>query len=143
MSLEHYTAVERDAGYEPVTLDRREMLKLLGSGIIILIPAPEGAAFAQGRRRSRYPENFNAFLQVGADGHVTGFSGKIEMGQGIHTSFAQMLADELDVSLSAVDMVMGDTARCPADMATVGSRSTTGFGPALRAAGAQARAVLL
>jgi isoquinoline 1-oxidoreductase len=143
MSLQRYDAVERDAGWEPLTIDRREMLKLLGSGIIILIPARETTAFPQGRRGSRYPDDLNAFLRIGADGRVTGFTGKIEMGQGIHTSFAQMLADELDVSLSAVDMVMGDTARCPADMATVGSRSTTTFGPALRAAGAQARAVLL
>ena len=143
MTLDSYTAVERDLGSEPLTLDRREMLKLLGSGIIILIEAPEAPALLQERRRSRYPEDFNAFLRIGADGRVTGFTGKIEMGQGIHTSFAQMLADELDVSLSAVDMVMGDTQRCPADMATVGSRSTREFGPALRAAGAQARAVLL
>jgi nicotinate dehydrogenase subunit B len=143
MSSERYTAVERDVVCEPVTLSRREMLKLLGSGIIIVIYAPEAPALLQDRRRSRYPADFNAFLRIGADGRVTGFTGKIEMGQGIHTSFAQMLADELDVSLSAVDMVMGDTLRCPADMATVGSRSTKEFGPALRAAGAQARAVLL
>ena len=140
MNLERYTAVERDVGCGIVTLNRREMLKLLGSGIIILIDAP--AALPQVRRRSRYPEDFNAFLRIGADGRVTGFTGKIEMGQGIHTSFAQMLADELDVSLSVVDMVMGDTQRCPADMATVGSRSTKEFGPALRAAGAQARYTL-
>jgi nicotinate dehydrogenase subunit B len=143
MNSERHTAVERDIVCEPMTLNRREMLKLLGSGIIILIYAPEAPALLQDRRRSRYPEDFNAFLRIGTDGRVTGFSGKIEMGQGIHTSFAQMLADELDVSLSAVDMVMGDTQRCPADMATVGSRSTKEFGPVLRAAGAQARAVLL
>jgi CO/xanthine dehydrogenase Mo-binding subunit len=144
MSLDDYTAIERDVGYRPVTLDRREMLKLLGTGIIILIPAPEVVAFPQRRRReSRYPEDFNAFLRIGEDGRVTCFSGKIEMGQGIHTSLAQMLADELDVPLSSVDMVMGDTLRCPADMATVGSLSTRIFGPALRRAGAQARAVLL
>ncbi|UCG31735.1 MAG: molybdopterin-dependent oxidoreductase, partial [Phycisphaerales bacterium] len=107
MNSERYSTVERDVVCEPVTLSRREMLKLLGSGIIILIEAPEAPALLQERRRSRYPEDFNAFLRIGADGRVTGFTGKIEMGQGIHTSFAQMLADELDVSLSAVDMVMG------------------------------------
>jgi isoquinoline 1-oxidoreductase len=144
MTIEDYVAVERDAGYEPVTLDRREMLKLLGSGIIILIPARTVAALGQGGwRGSGYPEDFNAFLRIGEDGRVTCLSGKIEMGQGIHTSLAQMLADELDVPLAAVDMVMGDTMQCPADMATVGSRSTRDFGPVLRSAGAQARAVLL
>jgi nicotinate dehydrogenase subunit B len=142
VSLARYTAGEPDAGYRPIRLDRREMLKLLGSGIVILIPGGE-AALAQGRSGDRYPDDFNAFLRIGADGRVTGFSGKIEMGQGIHTSLAQMLADELDVPLASVDMVMGDTLLCPADMATVGSRSTREYGMALRRAAAQARAVLL
>lgn len=143
MKATRYTSVERDAGCRSETIDRREMLKLMGSGIIIVHLAPEAVASVQDGRRSRHPEDFNALLRIGADGRVTGFTGKIEMGQGIHTSFAQMLADELDVPLSSVDMIMGDTQRCPADMATVGSRSTKEFGPALRAAGAQVRAVLL
>ena len=61
------------------------------------------------------------------------------MGQGVVTSLAQMLADELDVSLEAVDMVMGDTDLCPWDRGTFGSLSTRIFGPALRSAGAEAR----
>ena len=65
------------------------------------------------------------------------------MGQGIVTSLAQMLADELDVPLEAVDMVMGDTDRCPFDRGTWGSLSTRVFGPELRAAGARAKAILL
>ena len=65
------------------------------------------------------------------------------MGQGIVTSLAQMAADELAVSLDSIDMVMGDTALCPFDMGTYGSMSTRFFGPALRAAAAEAKAVLL
>jgi isoquinoline 1-oxidoreductase len=65
------------------------------------------------------------------------------MGQGIITSLAQMLADELDVSLDSVDMVMGDTDLCPYDRGTYGSMSTRFFGPPLRSAGAKARKVLL
>jgi isoquinoline 1-oxidoreductase len=65
------------------------------------------------------------------------------MGQGIITSFAQMLAEELDVTIDMVDMVMGDTKLCPYDSGTTGSRSTKNFGPPLRKAAAQARAVLL
>ena len=65
------------------------------------------------------------------------------MGQGIITSLAQMLADELDVSLESVDMVMGDTDLCPYDMGTWGSMSTRFFGPPLRQAGAEARRVLI
>jgi isoquinoline 1-oxidoreductase len=74
---------------------------------------------------------------------VTCFSGKIEMGQGINTSLAQMAADELGVTLSSVEMVMGDTALCPWDGGTFGSRSTKEYGVALRQAAAEARAVLL
>jgi isoquinoline 1-oxidoreductase len=80
---------------------------------------------------------------IGEDGRVSCFTGKIEMGQGIHTSLAQMLAEELDVPLDLVDMVMGDTALCPYDSGTFGSRSTKYFGPPLRQAAAEARAVLL
>jgi isoquinoline 1-oxidoreductase len=65
------------------------------------------------------------------------------MGQGIHTSLAQMLAEELDVPLTRVDMVMGDTAFCPYDSGTFGSRSTKYFGPPLRQAAAEARGVLI
>jgi nicotinate dehydrogenase subunit B len=65
------------------------------------------------------------------------------MGQGVITSLAQMLADEMDVSLESIDMVMGDTSVCPWDMGTFGSMSTRFFGPPLRAAGAEARRVLL
>jgi isoquinoline 1-oxidoreductase len=93
--------------------------------------------------RPQLPQDFNAFLSIGEDGRVTGFTGKIEMGQGVITSLAQMLADELAVSLDAVNMVMGDTDLCPWDMGTFGSMTTRNFGPALRAAAAEARAVLV
>jgi isoquinoline 1-oxidoreductase len=128
-------------------MTRRELLQLLGSGIIILFTGSGAIAQrAEGRRGQSgegLPGDFNAFLRVGEDGRVTCFTGKIEMGQGIVTSLAQMLADELDVSLDSVDMVMGDTDLCPWDMGTFGSMTTRFFGPALRAAGAEARAVLL
>jgi len=67
------------------------------------------------------------------------FHRKIEMGQGVVTSLAQMLAEELNVSLDSVDMVMGDTDLCPWDMGTFGSMTTRFFGPPLRAAAAEAR----
>jgi isoquinoline 1-oxidoreductase len=47
------------------------------------------------------------------------------------------------VSLDAIDMVMGDTMFCPWDSGTTGSRSTKNYGPPLRKAGAEARAILL
>lgn len=128
---------------ESVTLNRREFLKLLGGGIIISFSVGDVFAVQERRRSSGYPEDFNAYLRIGEDGRVSCFSCKIEMGQGVVTSLAQMLAEELDVPLSRVDMIMGDTALCPWDAGTFGSRSTKYFGPALRQAAAEARAVLI
>ena len=108
----------------------------------MMVGLESGAVLAQDARRI-YPEDFNAYLVIGEDGRVTVFSGKIEMGQGVLTSQAQMLAEELGVELASVDMVLGDTDRCPWDMGTFGSLTTRMFGPALRAAGAQARLTLL
>ncbi len=124
------------------TLDRREFIKLVGGGIVVFFATGEPLELQQRRGRG-YPEDFNAYLKIGEDGRVSCFSGKIEMGQGIHTSLAQMLAEELDVPLNSVDMVMGDTALCPYDSGTFGSRSTKYFGPPLRQAAAEARGVLI
>ena len=130
---------------EGLTPNRREFLKLAGGGVVIFFFAGEEAD-AQERRRGfgqEAPADFNAFLQIGENSRVTCLTGKTELGQGIITSLAQMLADELDVSLDSVDMVMGDTDRCPFDRGTYGSLSTRSFGPMLRAAAAEARGVLL
>jgi len=135
---------------EPATdfrIGRRDFLKTTGSGIFLFFTIGELPFLEQrveGRRPSPgLPTDFNAFLKIGEDGRVSCYTGKIEMGQGPVTSLAQELADELDVALDAVDMVMGDTDLCPWDGGTFGSMTTRFFGPALRTAGAQARQVLL
>ncbi len=130
----------------PSAVSRRRFLKLFGGGIFIAVAGATSRAqeTAAPRRFGRQlPDDFNAFLRIGEDGRVTCFTGKIEMGQGVITSLAQMLADELEVPLDAVDMVMGDTDLCPWDMGTFGSMTTRFFGPPLRAAAAEAREVLL
>jgi isoquinoline 1-oxidoreductase len=128
-------------------MDRRDFLKLVGGGILVFCTVSDLEALQQAERRrgggQPLPEDFNAFLRIGEDGQVTGFTGKIEMGQGVITSLAQMLADELSVALDSVHMVMGDTDLCPFDRGTFGSMTTRGFGPPFRAAAAEARAVLL
>jgi len=132
--------------YSPSQQSRREFIKKAGSGIFILFAVGDTLLFSQESVRApqqRLPSDFNAFLRIGPDGRVTCFTGKIEMGQGVHTSLPQMLADELDVALDSVEILMGDTDLCPWDMGTFGSLSTRVFGPALRAAGAEARQVLL
>jgi nicotinate dehydrogenase subunit B len=128
-------------------IGRRAFLKGMGGGLFIFFFAGD-SLFGQEQPRQRrisqsLPDDFNAFLRIGEDGRVSCFTGKIEMGQGVITSLAQMLADELEVPLDSVDMVMGDTASCPWDMGTFGSMSTRFFGPPLRAAAAEARAVLI
>ncbi len=122
-------------------VSRRDLLKALGGGIVIFFCVGD-SSILQAQRRG-LPSDFNAFLRIGENGRVTCFTGKIEHGQGNTTALAQMLADELDVSLESVDMVMGDTALCPWDGGTWGSTSIRGFGPPLRAAAAEARRVLL
>ena len=130
-----------DDGIYP--LSRREFLQSIGGGIIILFTVGD-APIAEGSRSSgKERPDFNAYLRIGEDGRVTSFTGKVELGQGVMTSLAQTLADELDVPLELVDMVMGDTALCPYDAGTWGSMTTPYFGPVLRAAGAEARAVLI
>lgn len=143
MTDDHYIDLDFTDIPSPDSIDRREFLKRLGGGVIILLAIGEPSDGLAQRGRRGYPEDFNAYLRIGEDGRVTCFSGKIEMGQGVITSLAQMLAEELDVSLESVDMIMGDTSVCPWDMGTFGSMSTRFFGPAVRAAGAEARGVLL
>jgi CO/xanthine dehydrogenase Mo-binding subunit len=126
------------------TLDRRDFIKNLGGGIFILFSATEfpllhGMVVPSDQEKS----DLNAYLHISEGGRVKCFTGKIEMGQGVITSLAMELADELDVSPDSIDMVMGDTDLCPYDQGTWGSMTTRFFGPQLRAAGAEARAVLL
>lgn len=124
---------------------RRDFFKLAGGGIIIFF-RPWGSLdlFGLPADQSRnLPKDYNAFLQIAEDGTVTCYTGKIEMGQGIITSLPQMMADELNVPLGKVKMIMGDTDLCPFDQGTWGSMSTRIFGPAMRAAAAEARGVMV
>jgi nicotinate dehydrogenase subunit B len=122
-------------------VSRRDLLKALGGGIVIFFCVGDSSILQA--QQGSLPSDFNAFLRIGADGRVTGYTGKIEMGQGNATALAQILADEVGVSLESVDMVMGDTSLCPWDGGTWGSTSIRSFGPPFRAAAAEARSVLL
>ncbi len=146
MKEDKYPEIDFKDVKEGFPMDRRDFLKTAGSGLFIFFTVKDASFFTnekQLRLQQGYPSDFNAYLKIGEDGRVACYTGKIEMGQGIITSLAQMLADELEVSLESVDMVMGDTDLCPYDRGTFGSLTTRFFGPALRAAGAEGRAVLL
>jgi isoquinoline 1-oxidoreductase len=82
------------------------------------------------------------YLQIDDEGAVTVFTGKAEVGQNIRTALAQVVAEELGLSLDRVLLVMADTARVPFDRGTFGSRSTPDMAPRLRAAAATARETL-
>jgi isoquinoline 1-oxidoreductase len=125
-------------------MPRRDFVKALGGGILVLVNMPSldiPELEAQGRQRG-YPTDVNAYLHIAEDGKVTLFSGKIEMGQGVMTSLTQMAAEDLGVGMDAIHIVMGDTDTCPFDAGTWGSLTTRMFGPAVRAAAAQARLIL-
>src|SRR5262245_24819026 len=83
------------------------------------------------------------WLRFRPDGVVEVSSGKVEIGQGILTAIAQIVADELDVELSRVRMVPATTAASPNEGVTSGSLSIQQSGVALRYACAEARAVHL
>jgi len=83
------------------------------------------------------------WLRVNRDGTVTAFPGKVEIGQGILTALAQIVAEELDVSLERVRLAPTDTRYSPDEGMTSGSMSITDGGAALRYAAAEARELLL
>ena len=127
-------------------LSRRDFFALTGSGLYVFFRVAPAEAFQEPAKLPTWQgpsSDFNAYLRIREDGRVTAMAGKVELGQGVTTSLAQMLAEELDVALDSVDMLLGDTDLCPWDMGTFGSLSTRTLGPVIRAAGAEARAVLV
>ena len=128
-------------------VDRRGFLKGSAAGLFVFFLVEPAEALQEPARlptgRQGYPTDFNAYLHIKPDGSVTCFSGKVEYGQGVNTSLPQLVAEELDVPLASVDVVLGDTDLCPWDMGTFGSLSIRQFGPVLRQAAAEARGVLL
>jgi isoquinoline 1-oxidoreductase len=129
---------------------RRAFFRVLGGGLLVLslLAEREAAALQQprggrrgggGGRGGAAPREIGAWLHIAEDGTVTAYSGKAELGQNIRTSLAQAVAEELRVPIESVHLVLGDTALCPFDAGTFGSRTTPGMAPQLRKAAAAAR----
>jgi nicotinate dehydrogenase subunit B len=89
------------------------------------------------------PDAVDGFLAVNADGTVTLFSGKVDLGTGARAALRQMAAEELDVPLERVIMIEGDTALTPDQGATAGSAGVSRGGMQIRRAAATARQALL
>src|SRR5688572_10408720 len=99
-----------------------------------------------GRREAAPDEGTNRlddWIAIEPDGTITAFSGKVELGTGVRTALAQIVAEELDVPLARVHMVMGDTALTPHEGYTAGSMTIHSSGTALRQAAVEARRAML
>jgi nicotinate dehydrogenase subunit B len=129
-------------------LARRDFFRLLGAGIAVFavaknLGAQETAPSSKGFHNEELPTSIGAWLHISEDGTVTGFTGKAEIGQNIRTELAQTIADELDVPFENVRMVTADTALCPFDAGTFGSRTTPTMTPQFRKVSAAARGILI
>src|SRR5205085_5847881 len=94
--------VERYELYEGATpweLSRRHFFRVVGGGVVVALLLGESAEAqppgGRGQRGGNRPAEIGAWLHVGADGAVTAFTGKVELGQNIRTSLAQVVAEEL------------------------------------------------
>ncbi len=134
-----------------MTVSRRQFLK--DSGVLIVgfssvsaladaVAGGQGPFATQDRRVAR---QLDSWLAISADGRVTAYTGKCELGQGIYTAQAQLVAEELSVPLSRVSLIQCDTSVTPDQGTTSGSQSTpTNFNEAnLAQACATAREALL
>jgi nicotinate dehydrogenase subunit B len=132
-------------------LSRRDFLHASGALIVSFtaVPALERAGLAQGPFGTRAshidPKQLDSWIAIAADGTVTAYTGKCELGQDIFTSQTQLIAEELSVPVDRVRLIQCDTDRCPDQGTTSGSQSTpTNFNEEnLAQAGATARDALL
>ena len=129
-------------------LHRRNFLKAAGA-IVVGFSWGVPGVLAQQASPARLPGSLNnnrmldGWLRINANGTVTIFTGKCELGQGITTALAQIASDELDVAYERIEMIWADTARTPNEGMTAGSQSVENSGTALRYACAEARQILL
>ena len=123
----------RDVPWDLQPAKKRRFFEILGDGWVMVVPpSPPVDGLPKG----------GAWVHVGANGAVSAFAGKVEIGQGIRTGFALLVAEELGVPLGQVRVRLGDTDICPWDVGTFGSRSTPDAGMDLRKAAAALKAGL-
>lgn len=131
-----------------LNIARRDLLKTGGALFVTMnLPATAwlGTSVANARSLTRdlNPAELDTWLAIDSDGVVTGYWGKMDMGQGVDTAIAQMIAEELDVSVDKVNIIFGDTALCADQGGASGSTGVQRSGVAFQAAAAEARLVLL
>src|SRR5438552_2730071 len=136
----------------PANFSRRSLLKT-GGALVVSVGAPIAfdtvlginAAHAQASatKPPLTPDQLSTFIAVNADGSVSAFFGKMDMGQGLFTAIGQMVAEELDVPFKAVKVLMGDTATSVNQGGASGSTGVQSGGKQMRVAAAEARRVLI
>jgi nicotinate dehydrogenase subunit B len=140
--------VERYEFFEtsPWAVNRREFFRITGAGMVVALLLGESLPAQQPGRRGgggRGPTDISAWLHIGEDGAVTVYTGKVEIGQNVRTSLSQAVAEELQLPVERITMVMADTERVPNDGGTSGSQSTPQTFAHLRRVAAAAREALV
>lgn len=130
----------------PHALSRRDFLKTSGAVVVgfgipsFLGPGLDPAAAAPAAQGGGA---IDSWLAIAQDGSVTVFTDKVEIGMGVSTAFAQIVAEELDVPVASVSLVLGDTALTPDQGGVGGSTSISVGAVPVRQAAAAGRRVLL
>jgi nicotinate dehydrogenase subunit B len=128
-------------------VSRRDLLKGAGA-LVVAFTVPEEALAAVAApddmtRPLLVPEQLDSYIAVRQDGSAIAFFGKTDTAQGVDVAVAQMVADELDLPFSRVEVVMGDTARTVNQGGASGSTGLERGGAQMRNAAAEARRVLV
>ncbi len=132
---------------ETKSISRRDLLK--STGVLVVgfsFFGTAARALAQGEGLSvdgMDPTVLDSWLAISKDGTVTVFTGKVELGTGVVTALAQIVAEELDVSFNKVYMDSGDTDKAVDQGVTAAARTIERGGVQLRQASAAARQELL
>lgn len=123
---------------------RREFVQAVGAGLAVVVTVQSAEAQRDGRRGQGGGGDvkLSQRFQLDADGTVTVFTSKVEVGQGSRTQITQAAAEELRMPLDKIRVVMADTERCPDDGGTAGSRTTPSTVPSVRRAAAALRKYL-
>lgn len=141
----------------PVVLSRRRVLAGSGALVLSFSSLPPAAAQNPQQQNGSKPANaapplpgdlkkspfLDSWIRVDANGAITVFTGKAELGQGIKTALLQIAAEQLDVDLKRLTLVTADTGRTPNEGFTAGSHSLQDSGTAIMNAAAQVRQILL
>jgi carbon-monoxide dehydrogenase large subunit len=134
-TLDQALATADWAGFEARRAEAKARGKLRGIGISTYLEAcgiaPSAVVGSLGARAGLYEVGT---IRVHPTGSVTVLTGAHSHGQGHETTFAQLVADKLGVSVANVDVVHGDTAKVPFGMGTYGSRSLAVGGSAMQKA---------